>query len=282
MASSTTRNDRSAVNEHSAVNDRPAPAVAVRKLCKTYAGATRPVLEDVDFTVDERELVCIVGHSGTGKSTLLRAVAGLTSATGEVSINGTKVDGPPTDLAVVFQDYGRSLLPWMRVRENVELPLRRTTGKSERRRRAESALESVGLEGRGDLYPWEMSGGMQQRAAIARALAFEPRVLLMDEPFASVDAQTRADLEDLTMKVQRQFGMTVIIVTHDVDEAVYMSNKVIVLGGAPASVTATVPVPLPDARDQLSTKSSELFGALRMDVLRRIRPDLAGPAISVA
>ncbi|WP_230596329.1 MULTISPECIES: ABC transporter ATP-binding protein [Nocardiaceae] len=276
MASSTTRNDRSAVN------DRPAPAVAVRKLCKTYAGATRPVLEDVDFTVDERELVCIVGHSGTGKSTLLRAVAGLTSATGEVSINGTKVDGPPADLAVVFQDYGRSLLPWMRVGENVELPLRRTTGKAERHQRAESALESVGLEGRGDLYPWEMSGGMQQRAAIARALAFEPRVLLMDEPFASVDAQTRADLEDLTMKVQREFGMTVIIVTHDVDEAVYMSNKVIVLGGAPASVTATVAVALPDSRDQLSTKSSELFGSLRMDVLRRIRPDLAGPAVSVA
>ena len=276
MASSTTRNDRSAVN------DRPAPAVAVRKLRKTYAGATRPVLEDVDFTVDERELVCIVGHSGTGKSTLLRAVAGLSSATGEVSINGTKVDGPPADLAVVFQDYGRSLLPWMRVRENVELPLRRTTGKAERHQRAESALESVGLEGRGDLYPWEMSGGMQQRAAIARALAFEPRVLLMDEPFASVDAQTRADLEDLTMKVQREFGMTVIIVTHDVDEAVYMSNKVIVLGGAPASVTATVAVALPDSRDQLSTKSSELFGSLRMDVLRRIRPDLAGPAVSVA
>ncbi|OZE99205.1 ABC transporter [Rhodococcus sp. 15-2388-1-1a] len=264
------------------MNDRPAPAVAVRKLCKTYAGATRPVLEDVDFTVDERELVCIVGHSGTGKSTLLRAVAGLTSATGEVSINGTKVDGPPADLAVVFQDYGRSLLPWMRVGENVELPLRRTTGKAERHQRAESALESVGLEGRGDLYPWEMSGGMQQRAAIARALAFEPRVLLMDEPFASVDAQTRADLEDLTMKVQREFGMTVIIVTHDVDEAVYMSNKVIVLGGAPASVTATVAVALPDSRDQLSTKSSELFGSLRMDVLRRIRPDLAGPAVSVA
>jgi NitT/TauT family transport system ATP-binding protein len=276
VASSTTRNDRSAVN------DRPAPAVAVRKLCKTYAGATRPVLEDVDFTVDERELVCIVGHSGTGKSTLLRAVAGLTSATGEVSINGTKFDGPPADLAVVFQDYGRSLLPWMRVGENVELPLRRTTGKAERHQRAESALESVGLEGRGDLYPWEMSGGMQQRAAIARALAFEPRILLMDEPFASVDAQTRADLEDLTMKVQREFGMTVVIVTHDVDEAVYMSNKVIVLGGAPASVTATVAVALPDSRDQLSTKSSELFGSLRMDVLRRIRPDLAGPAVSVA
>lgn len=264
------------------MNNRPTPAVDVRKLCKTYAGASRPVLSDVHFTVEERELVCIVGHSGTGKSTLLRAVAGLTSATGEVSVNGRKVDGPPADLAVVFQDYGRSLLPWMRVGENVELPLRRITGKAERRQRAESALESVGLEGRGDLYPWEMSGGMQQRAAIARALAFEPRVLLMDEPFASVDAQTRADLEDLTMKVQREFGMTVIIVTHDVDEAVYMSNKVIVLGGAPASVTATVPVALPDSRDQLSTKSSELFGSLRMDVLRRIRPDLAGPAVSVA
>ncbi|MCJ0979647.1 ABC transporter ATP-binding protein [Rhodococcus sp. ARC_M12] len=264
------------------MNNLPTPAVAVRGLCKTYSGAPGPVLENVDFTIDERELVCIVGHSGTGKSTLLRAVAGLTSASGEVSINGRTVDGPPADLAVVFQDYGRSLLPWMRVRENVELPLRRTTGKAERRRRAESALESVGLAGRGDYYPWEMSGGMQQRAAIARALAFEPRVLLMDEPFASVDAQTRADLEDLTMKVQREFGMTVIIVTHDVDEAVYMSNKVIVLGGSPASVTATVPVPLPDARDQLSTKSSGLFGSLRMDVLRRIRPDLADPAVSVA
>lgn len=262
------------------MNDRSSPAVAVHKLCKTYAGASRPVLSEVDFTVEERELVCIVGHSGTGKSTLLRAVAGLTSATGEVSINGKQVDGPPEDLAVVFQDYGRSLLPWMRVSENVELPLRRTTGKAERRRRAEFALESVGLAGRGDHYPWEMSGGMQQRAAIARALAFEPRVLLMDEPFASVDAQTRADLEDLTMKVQREFGMTVIIVTHDVDEAVYMSNKVIVLGGAPASVTATVDVALPDSRDQLSTKSSELFGSLRMDVLRRIRPDLAGPVVS--
>ena len=115
------------------MNNRPTPAVAVRNLCKTYAGASRPVLSDVGFTVEERELVCIVGHSGTGKSTLLRAIAGLTSATGEMSVNGRRVDGPPADLAVVFQDYGRSLLPWMRVRENVELPLRRTTGKAERR-----------------------------------------------------------------------------------------------------------------------------------------------------
>ncbi|PRX46615.1 NitT/TauT family transport system ATP-binding protein [Prauserella shujinwangii] len=235
--------------------------------------AARTVLGSVDFTVARGEHVSVVGPSGSGKTTVLRCVAGLlTPTSGQVRLDGAPVAGPPESLAVVFQDYSRSLLPWLTVRSNVALPLR---GKGipapHRRERAAEALAAVGLKDSLHQYPWQLSGGMQQRVAIARALAYRPEVLLMDEPFASVDAQTRSDLEDLVLRLKRVYAMTVIAVTHDIDEAVYLSDRVVVLSGHPAEVVESVPIDLGADRDQLTTKSDPRFARLRARVLRAVR-----------
>ncbi len=187
-------------------------------------------------------------------------------------LDGELVTAPPERLAVVFQDYSRSLLPWMSVLKNVLLPLRaKAITRETRLQRAREALKAVGLAGTEDRYPWQLSGGMQQRVAIARALAYQPEALLMDEPFASVDAQTRADLEDLILRVRTQFGVTVVLVTHDIDEAVYLADEVIVLGGSPTRVRERIHVPLPQPRDQIATKSLPAFAELRGRVLGLIR-----------
>lgn len=230
------------------------------------------MLRDVTFDVGANEFVSIVGPSGAGKTTLLRCIAGLeTPTSGGVSIDGMPVKGPPRELGLVFQDYGRSLYPWLRVEDNVSLPLRsRIASTGGRRDIARAALSAVGLEEAARQYPWQLSGGMQQRVAIARALAYEPEALLMDEPFASVDAQTRADLEDLVLRIRRDFGMTIILVTHDVDEAVYMADRVLVLGQQPSLIVEDVQVDLPQPRDQLLTKSMPEFIELRSRVLRAV------------
>lgn len=168
----------------------------------------------------------------------------------------------------------------MTVRQNVALPLRRKRlGNHGRARRTEQAVTAVGLAQGIDHYPWQLSGGMQQRVAIARALAYQPSVLLMDEPFASVDAQTRADLEDLTLRLRQRFGVTVLFVTHDIDESVYLSDRIMVLTGTPAQIRETVTVHLPQPRDQIETKSLAEFARLRAYVHRMIRRE-DGEAIS--
>ncbi|KFU81531.1 ABC transporter [Amycolatopsis lurida NRRL 2430] len=227
-------------------------------------------VNDLSFTVEAGQLASIVGPSGCGKSTLLRCIAGLIKPTsGRVSLHGDDVSGVPEDLAVVFQDYSRSLFPWLSVAKNVEFPLRwRNLSRSERRTRAQEALESVGLSGVGSKFPWQLSGGMQQRVSIARALASRPALLLMDEPFASVDAQTRFELEDLTRRVQRENGSTVLVVTHDIDESVYLSDRVLVLSKSPAKIVADLPVGLPAERDQITTRESAEFVTLRGEVAR--------------
>jgi NitT/TauT family transport system ATP-binding protein len=253
--------------------------LAVEGLVKRYDSrlGDRLVLDGVDLQVRRGQFLCIVGPSGAGKTTLLRCMAGLTQPTaGRTLLDGTTITKPPAALAVVFQDYGRSLMPWLSVRSNVELPLAsRRTPRAERHRRANEALEAVGLADSANLHPWQLSGGMQQRVAIARALAYRPEALLMDEPFASVDAQTRADLEDLTLSVRNTFGMTVILVTHDIDEAVYLGDQVIVLSGSPARVRARIDIDLGVPRDQISTKSLPEFARLRGQVLQLIRADRA-------
>jgi NitT/TauT family transport system ATP-binding protein len=232
---------------------------------------SHPALQKVSFTVGEGELVCIVGPSGCGKSTLLRTVAGLQRPTsGEVRLHGDVVDGVPPDLAVVFQDYSRSLFPWLRVLGNVTFPLR-SLPRAQRRARAMEALDAVGLAGTAGKYPWQLSGGMQQRVAIARALAYRPALMLMDEPFASVDAQTRADLEDLLLVVRREHGTTVLLVTHDIDESVYLGDRVLVLSTAPGTVVADLTVDLPPVRDQITTRESEVFVHLRAETARLLR-----------
>ena len=241
--------------------------------------AAHLAIDRISLNVARGQLISIVGPSGCGKSTLLRCVAGLIAPTaGHVVLRGAPVQRVPDGLAVVFQDYGRSLYPWLTVRDNVALPLRRTTGaRAARRKAADASLATVGLPGVSDKYPRQLSGGMQQRVAIARALAADPVLLLMDEPFGSVDAQAREDLEDLIVRVRRERDITILLVTHDIDESVYVGDRVIVLSAGPGRVRADLTVSLPEPRDQITTKELPEFVRLRTEVSRLIRSrDAAG------
>ncbi len=231
------------------------------------AGVTTRILGSLEFIVASGEFVCIVGPSGVGKTTLLRCLAGLLRPTfGSITVDGHPIARGNSALSLVFQDYGRSLLPWLTVLANVALPLKGTAPRAERRDRAVSALHEVGLGDVLENYPWQLSGGMQQRVAIARALVVEPRVILMDEPFASVDAQTREALEDLVLRIRNHGGMSVVLITHDIDEAIYLADRVIVLGGRPAEVRANIPIPFGRHREQLATKAEPEFAELRARV----------------
>ena len=247
----------------------------IESLAKSYGD--NPAIADVGFEVSEREFVCVVGPSGCGKTTLLKCMSGLLAPTsGRVLLNDGPVLQPPEEMALVFQEYSRSLMPWLSVRSNVELPLRhKQLGKPERARLVEQAVEAVGLEGNLDRYPWQLSGGMQQRVAIARALAYQPQILLMDEPFASVDAQTRADLEDLILQVRERYDVTIVFVTHDIDESVYLSDRIIVLTPSPTTVREIIQVDLPKPRDQVETKELPEFAHLRAHVYRLIKREKA-------
>jgi NitT/TauT family transport system ATP-binding protein len=242
----------------------------IEKVGHSYAGHT--ALRDVNLTVTDGELLSIVGPSGCGKSTLLRCIAGLIQpGQGRVVLNGAQITDVPDDLAVVFQDYSRSLLPWLSVRDNVAMPLRnRGMPKARRTSAALEALATVGLSDAAHKFPWQLSGGMQQRVSIARALAYEPALLLMDEPFGSVDAQTREELEDLVLEVRRD-GMTILLVTHDIDESVYVGDRVAVLSRAPGRVIADLQVDLPAKRDQITTRELPDFVHLLAEVGRLVR-----------
>ena len=216
------------------------------------------------------EFACVVGPSGAGKTTLLRTLAGLAQPTsGAALFEGTPLRSVPPGIGVVFQDYGRSLYPWLTVARNVDLPLRVRGVAARRARRSGSprCLASVGLADVGRSYPWQLSGGMQQRVAIARSLAYRPDLLLMDEPFASVDAQTRFELEDLILRVRQEFGVTVIFVTHDIDEAVYLADRVIAVSKSPGVVTEIVDITLARPRDQITTKADPAFARYREHLL---------------
>jgi NitT/TauT family transport system ATP-binding protein len=251
-------------------DDRPVIEVVGLGMRYGSAESGTTAIGDVSFEVEKHEFVCIVGPSGCGKTTLLKCIAGLLHPTsGHSTVNGRTVDSPPSDLAVVFQDYSRSLFPWLTVRKNVSLPLRRLSSR-DRAAAVERALESVGLQRFRDHYPWQLSGGMQQRVAIARALAYRPRVLLMDEPFASVDALTRSELEDLVLRVRTEFEGTVLLVTHDIDEAVYMADRVIILSRPPSTIQEILSIPLPRPRQQIATKQTPEFASYRTKVYRQI------------
>lgn len=237
---------------------------------------THVAIDRLNFDVQRGEIVSIVGPSGCGKTTLLKAIAGLIDfTTGLVRLHGADIRDARGDLAMVFQEYSRSLYPWMRVADNVGLPLRfRDIDTRERRERVRDSLSAVGLSDHQGRYPWQLSGGMQQRVAIARALAYQPKLLLLDEPFASVDAQTRADLEDLVLSVREQYEMTMLLVTHDIDESVYLADRVLVLSKSPCRILDEITVKLPADRDQITTKALPRFIETRSNVARLIRrPD---------
>jgi NitT/TauT family transport system ATP-binding protein len=253
--------------------------LSVKELEYAYSSDT-PVIAAVTFDVVPGEILSIVGPSGCGKTTLLKILAGLMRPMkGNVRFQDEIVRGVPDGLAMVFQEYGRSLLPWTTVTGNVELPLRyKRIDKPTRAHLVSDSLKAVGLSGFGQYYPWQLSGGMQQRVAIARALACRPKLLLMDEPFASVDAQTRADLEDLVATVREQFGITIVFITHDIDEAVYLSDRVVVLSRSPATVVDVVTTDLPRPRDQIATKASQQFVAKRSVIAQLIRRQVSAPS----
>jgi NitT/TauT family transport system ATP-binding protein len=225
----------------------------------------RTVLEDVNFGVAAGEFVSVLGGSGVGKTTLLRVLGGLHApADGSVVLfRGHPVGAPPSDIVTVFQDYATSLLPWRTVERNVTLGIESTLSRTERREAAVEALKMVELADRRMDYPRQLSGGMQQRLQIARALVMRPAGLLMDEPFGALDAMTKASLQDILLDIQAKTDMTIVFVTHDIDEAVYLSDRILVLGGSPARVATELVIDLPRPRDQISTKELPGFLELR-------------------
>jgi NitT/TauT family transport system ATP-binding protein len=237
---------------------------------KRYSDTGPAALAGVTFDVLGGELLAIVGPSGGGKTTLLRLLCGLMHPTaGSVHLDGHLVTSPPREAAIVFQDYSRSLFPWLNVTRNVMFSLRRDgVTRAEKHAQVERVLSEVGLEGAGSKYPWQLSGGMQQRVAIARALVSRPEILLLDEPFASVDALTRTELQDLVLRLHEhdEKGITIVHVTHDIDEAVYLADRVLVLSGTPGRIVASVEVPLPRPREQTGTRSSPEFLTIRNEL----------------
>jgi NitT/TauT family transport system ATP-binding protein len=224
----------------------------LRKSLPVAGAAPLEVARDISFTLHPHEFVSIVGPSGAGKTTLLRTISGLIPPDdGTVQHRGEQLRGVPAWLAIVFQEYNKTLFPWLSVRKNVQLAIRRLPG-DERERKVHEALERVGLSEFASRYPWELSGGMQQRVAVARALVAEPELLLMDEPFASVDALTRTSLEEMVQQLWQELGFAALLVTHDISEAVYLSDRVLVVSARPASVIADVAIDLARPRDRHS------------------------------
>lgn len=239
-------------------------ALQCRNLSKSFAAGSeqRAVLRQVSLAVNASEFAVVLGPSGCGKTTLLRCLSGLlTPDSGEVTIDGQQVGGVPDNAAVVFQEYNKSLFPWMTLEKNVRFGLLGLS-KKEARERAAFALDRVGLSESANLYPWQVSGGMQQRAAIARALAREAKLLIMDEPFASVDALTRIHLENMLLNIWKESRFTIVFVTHDVEEAIYLADRVVVLSSRPTYIREEFPVDLPRPRHPVETKALPKFQEL--------------------
>jgi NitT/TauT family transport system ATP-binding protein len=245
---------------------RPADAdirIRVQGLSKWYGALN--VFTEIDLEVGPREIVAIVGPSGCGKTTLLRCIDGLIAPSdGVISVEGQQIDGPSPGIAMVFQHFG--LFPWKTVFANVAYGLRLAgAAKTEIAERVPHFIKLVGLGGFENAYPYQLSGGMQQRCGLARALAIEPRVLLMDEPFAAVDAQTREILQFELLRIWEQRPTTMIFVTHSIEEAVLMGDRVVILKGKPSCIQETVAIDLPRPRDR-ATLSHPRFAALREHV----------------
>ena len=248
----------------------------ILELSKSYTQNGRKSLlavSSISFEARQGEFVSLVGPSGCGKTTLLMCIAGLMKPTsGMVLVDDIEVTEPPRQMVLIFQNYSNSLFPWRTVLGNIMFALEgKPVSHSQKEEIAEGLLHRLGLGDFGRHYPWELSGGMQQRVAIARGLAYGSEIILMDEPFASVDAQTRADLEDFLLSVRKTYDRTVLFVTHDIDEAVYLSDRVIVLSNRPSVVLGDIAIDLERPRDQLKTKADERFIKLRNAIYGMIR-----------
>ena len=242
------------------------PIFELRNVSLAYplAAGERQILRDINIALEEGEILTICGASGTGKTSLLRILAGLTRQSGgSASFRGASIEGPADGVAIVFQDYSNALLQWRTVAANVAFGIERRVRGNALREQVTEALKLVGLERNAGDYPWQLSGGMQQRVQIARALALKPSVLLMDEPFAALDAMTKCVLQDELLRVRDQTGASIIFITHDIEEAVYLGDHVAVLRGSPSTIEATLDVGLSKPRNQITTREMPEFLALR-------------------
>jgi NitT/TauT family transport system ATP-binding protein len=254
------------------------PFLRIRGLRKAFAapGGTTLALNGIDLDIARGSFVSIIGPSGCGKSTLLQIAAGLVApSAGEVRLDGVLVESPPPSAIYVFQQYTRSLFPWKTVERNVAFGLenRERLEREEIAARTRDLIGLVKLTGFERHYPWQLSGGMQQRVAIARALACRPALLLMDEPFSAVDALTRVGLQELLRSLWRELGLTVIFVTHDVDEGVYLSTRVVALSRAPATIAIDLPIELPYPREQIATRALPQYLDYRARLLAQLFAD---------
>jgi NitT/TauT family transport system ATP-binding protein len=231
------------------------------------------IVEDLNFTVGQGEFVCVIGASGCGKTTALRLAAGLYQpSAGAVTFDGRPMAAPRRDIAIIFQDYGKALLPWRTAAGNVSLALEAAgVPQGKRTPRIAELLEKVGLPDHAGKYPAEMSGGMQQRLQIARCLAQDPVALLMDEPFGALDAMTRQSLQDEVLSLVAASGATVLFVTHDLEEAIYLGDRVIGLLPHPGRIGIEIKVDLPRPRDQLTTREHPEFLRLRRELFDFIK-----------
>ncbi|HEY5542103.1 MAG TPA: ABC transporter ATP-binding protein [Candidatus Binatia bacterium] len=256
------------------------PILEVQGLAKSYrqsGGESTAAIGNISCHVERGEFVSFVGPSGCGKTTLLMTIAGLLApSAGQVLVDGEKVNGPPRGLVLLFQEYNKSLFAWRSVLSNVRFGLEaRGAHSAEAAERAQALVELVGLEGFERHYPWQLSGGMQQRVAIARALAYKPEVLLMDEPFGSLDALTRLELEDTLLRLWAELKTTIVFITHDIEEAIYLSDRIWVLSRRPSEIVEELSIDFPRPRHQVSTRADARFMALRNTIYRRISNPVA-------
>lgn len=252
------------------------PILSVCEVSKAFPNAEGlKVVSSLSLKLYKGEFLCIVGPSGSGKTTLLRMMAGLLAPTsGKIIVNGHQISDSPQDVILLFQEYSRSLLPWRRVLPNVELGLEaRKMSYRQRKSISRHFLNLVGLSDFEQHFPWQLSGGMQQRVALARALACRPKVLLMDEPFGSLDARTREDLEDQLLRIWSELQLSIVFVTHDIDEAIYLGQRIILLSKGPATIRSIEEVELGYPRHQLTTRQDRKFLEIRAKVYKNLRAE---------
>jgi NitT/TauT family transport system ATP-binding protein len=261
--------------------------LTVDAISKTFdvGGRSIPAIDRISLDIQAGEFLSVLGPSGCGKSTVLQIISGLMNpSSGGVTFDGRRITSTPRGMVYLFQQYNKSLFAWRSVLRNVAFALETRGGTSagDKRQKCLDYLAKVGLAGYENHYPWQLSGGMQQRVAIARALAAEPRVLLMDEPFSAVDALTRLELQNLILDIWQEQKLTVILVTHDVDEAIFMADRVAMLTARPSVISSITDVPLPRPRDPVATRESPVFLELRRKLLDVLLTKPGVPATSDA